>query len=454
MVLPVAVLARNLGSLEAALAVLRRTWPVRDGQASNSSPMADSGFQRIFAGGRIRHAADVQVVLEKAHLRSARVLTNLKHQKQQLQQFLRVIQEAAGEVPPERWSRAEIGLTDLFGVLGDGQEDLHEAAVTDCKKAISDRPMEKFVQPEVPGMVRPAGDLVDKMWVRPEAPAMPQPSKRKAECFQSSGEDPSLQFIEMVKKDKWAKRLEDLLSGGWEASAWKDRAQGWSEGQATALRSAALRRGAWRTICKHVQCWERIRHWVVQAIEEAQSTDGFGTEKFPGARLLQPHEFVEVLYPPQEKVILAYVVHRAGHECGPTVPDSVRDSVKWICTRLKMLEPELGSQELLAIRDEVNELRRQELREAEEIPVRIVQCMEEAMLEDLPPVLRILMWFFLLAIWGTLRFDDLLHVRPSSFRLRSDALLGSSWQTKVARKRRSVAFSCLRAGGNIGISKK
>ena len=44
-------------------------------------------------------------------------------------------------------------------------------------------------------------------------------------------------------------------------------------------------------------------------------------------------------------------------------------------------------------------------------------------------------------IFSSLRFDDGVHVAPSSLQMSEEALLGVVWQTKVERKKRGTRFA-------------
>ena len=48
----------------------------------------------------------------------------------------------------------------------------------------------------------------------------------------------------------------------------------------------------------------------------------------------------------------------------------------------------------------------------------------------------ITVWWVLILIYGSLRFDDGIHVAPSSLQLSDEALLGVIWQTKVEKKKK------------------
>ena len=48
----------------------------------------------------------------------------------------------------------------------------------------------------------------------------------------------------------------------------------------------------------------------------------------------------------------------------------------------------------------------------------------------------VMIWWVLILIYASLRFDDGIHVAPTSLQMSDDVLLGVVWQTKVDRKRR------------------
>ena len=53
----------------------------------------------------------------------------------------------------------------------------------------------------------------------------------------------------------------------------------------------------------------------------------------------------------------------------------------------------------------------------------------------------IFVWWALILIYSSLRFDDGVHVSPTSLQMSNEALLGMVWQTKVERKRRGTRFA-------------
>ena len=88
------------------------------------------------------------------------------------------------------------------------------------------------------------------------------------------------------------------------------------------LLDSVLGMGAHRTITRHVNTWNRFAMWF-----KAHPTVTAGWK----------------LYPPDADAVLAVVNSLVNSGCGPTVPGLVKESVKWICTRLMMEAPGLDA---------------------------------------------------------------------------------------------------------------
>ena len=56
------------------------------------------------------------------------------------------------------------------------------------------------------------------------------------------------------------------------------------------------------------------------------------------------------------------------------------------------------------------------------------------------PARQLLAGFILRMVYGSLRFDDALHVCPAELQFRGGNLRGRVWQTKVDRKRKGTVF--------------
>lgn len=181
---------------------------------------------------------------------------------------------------------------------------------------------------------------------------------------------------------------------------------------------AVLSRGAWRTISTNVRIWERVEAWAQ-------------------ARGHRP-------YPPSLALVTAFCASCAQAQCGPSVVPSIRGAVGWICRRLGMPAPNVDSEPLLAIQAQVFEERGKDLKEARPIPVDGIILLEAACAQWLAEGKKnraIRSWLILCMVWGSMRFDDALHVVPSRAEASDFALMLFGWQTKVERKRRGTRYA-------------
>ena len=98
-----------------------------------------------------------------------------------------------------------------------------------------------------------------------------------------------------------------------------------------------------------------------------------------------------------------------------------------------MTPPDLKSGGIVAIEEKVHTDRGKELKEANLLVYQSPDPNKEAS--------TVFLFWILILIYGSLRFDDGKHVSPSSLTLERDALYGLIWQTKVERKRRGTRFA-------------
>ena len=56
------------------------------------------------------------------------------------------------------------------------------------------------------------------------------------------------------------------------------------------------------------------------------------------------------------------------------------------------------------------------------------------------PTWALMVWWYFVCLYGSIRFDDQLHTVPSSLRMRAGGLEAVAWQTKCERKRRGTRF--------------
>ena len=109
-----------------------------------------------------------------------------------------------------------------------------------------------------------------------------------------------------------------------------------------------------------------------------------------------------------------------------------------------MQTPNMADPQLKAIIDEVYNLRGKELKEAVPVPPKMVLALEllcMRLIKEKKDAAAIFVWWVLILIYASLRFDDGIHVAPLSLQMNQDALLGVVWQTKVERKKRGTRFA-------------
>lgn len=258
----------------------------------------------------------------------------------------------------------------------------------------------------------------DYTLVLPKAMAM-LPSKRPAPTG-SRSETRSLQTAEETERTKWGRRLQ-LISERAGACAKindKSRFQGMSPVDQAVMKKMVFEAGGYRTIRIHVRAWEKLEEW--------------STERFIS------------LYPVTSQVLIRYCLHLEHQQCGPAVIPAFRASVAWICRRLALECPDLKDPAITAIADKVSLDRGKELKEAAPMPIPLVAAIEiyhEHLLDSGASATAFFAWWVLVLIFSSLRFDDGLHVSPTSLKLTEDALYGVVWQTKVERKRRGTRFA-------------
>ena len=88
--------------------------------------------------------------------------------------------------------------------------------------------------------------------------------------------------------------------------------------------------------------------------------------------------------------------------------------------------------------------RGKELKEAVPIPVRLVAMLENTVLHFVKvgsDPAAVFLWWVLILIFASLRFNDGIHVAPDLLEMTAEGLAGMVWQTKVDRKRRGTKFA-------------
>ena len=232
----------------------------------------------------------------------------------------------------------------------------------------------------------------------------------------------SLQAAEAAERKKWGQRLQSIADRAGSAAGINDpaRSAGLSHDEVAKLRTMAFEAGGFRTIRQNVRYWERFEEWAIAR----------------GA----------MIYPPTLLGITGYCLKLKEDGCGPSILPAFKYAVGWICKKLVMATPNLDLQDpqLKAIVDEVHLTRGRELKEAIPLPEQIVACMEVyvgVLVKEKKIPAAIFVWWALILIYSSLRFDDGVHVSPTSLQMSNEALLGMVWQTKVERKRRGTRFA-------------
>ena len=232
---------------------------------------------------------------------------------------------------------------------------------------------------------------------------------------------------ELILKHKWILRLEGIASAAGSAALYNSPAVDdvLTDEERTKLKRLVLAVGAFRTISFHVRHWERFATWS-------------------RAEGLNP-------YPPSLDLCIKYAMFLDAQECGPTVIPSARAAIAWVCSRIQMQAPALEGPEIKAIEMKVVELRAQEVKEAVPLPLDLVRELELHFHRSsaTAPKKAVFIGWILCLLYASLRFNDGVHVKPSSLELKDNILYGLCWQTKVERKRRGTKFA-IAAVGLIG----
>ena len=232
----------------------------------------------------------------------------------------------------------------------------------------------------------------------------------------------SLQAAEAAERRKWGQRLQAIADRAGSAAGINDpaRSAGLTPDEVQKLRTMAFESGGFRTIRQNVRYWERFEEWAAAR----------------GARI----------YPPTLLGITGYALKLKEDGCGPSILPAFKYAVGWICKKLVMATPNFDPDDpqLKAIVDEVHLTRGKELKEAIPLPDRLVACLEvyvEVLVKEKKIAAAVFVWWALILIYSSLRFDDGVHVAPTSLHMTQDALLGMVWQTKVERKKRGTRFA-------------
>ena len=221
-----------------------------------------------------------------------------------------------------------------------------------------------------------------------------------------------------------AGKLRNILARAGSAAGLLPKLAELGEEAAEELLAVVLASGAFKTISAHVRNWHHLE-WFF----ERQQAKGALLESW-------------TLYPPSWALVVAYMTERVKGGCGPTVPDAIGSSVKWICSKLVMDVPALDDACVVALKKEAIARVSATLKEAQPFPVYVIKFLEKvARTSPYHQGYRLIAGFTLCLIYASLRFNDALHIKVSSLQMSAGALRGICWQTKSERKRRGTPFA-------------
>ena len=255
-------------------------------------------------------------------------------------------------------------------------------------------------------------------------PSISQPKKSKRCSGEPSSSSTPLLHREKSEKKKWAARLEEIgLRAGSHAKLFSEFQLGpeLSAAERIQLRNRVLVSGAHRTMACHITTFERFERWA----------SAFDWE----------------FYPLTTEKVVKYGLFLNERLCGPSVLPTLRASIKWVCARLAIDQPNFEDHRFLALQAAVISDRAKTLKEAVPVPIEVVSVLEALVLDvDQGEVTRVFVWWILCMIFASLRFDDAVHVVPIELEMREEGLFGVSWQTKVERKRVGTRFAAPKIG--------
>ena len=233
----------------------------------------------------------------------------------------------------------------------------------------------------------------------------------------------SLKTKEQRLLNHWAHKLRLIAARAGEHAKinWRESEDLLTVKEQEELKTMVLSMGSYRTLMIHVRHWERFEEFCTSQKRSC--------------------------YPVILANVKAYALHLKNSGCGFTVIPSFLTAAGFVGYRLTMDLPDLQHAELVAIKESVVKEKGREVKEAEPFPLKLVVLMERALFElDEEPALQVFIWWFLVMIYGSLRFDDACHVDPAKIEMTDNAMFGVIWQTKTERRRRGTKFAIPKIG--------
>ena len=256
-------------------------------------------------------------------------------------------------------------------------------------------------------------------------------TKRKQAEDLPGGEE--LRSLERRRKMKAVQGLRGLLAKAGLASGLNGLDNDIFEGpEGEALKEIVLSTGAPATLEQHLRSWERFEEFVMEH---------FVAPSGPKDDLLKIY-----VYPPAINAIIAYAQDLDSRKCGPSVIPAFRSTVAWMCKKLVMSTPDLKSSILKALESKVFEDRGNEIRKAKPFPIPLIAALECYLVYTMKRKTKqvgkiVLLFVILIMTYASLRFDDMLHVKPRTLVFNGGVLYGVCWQTKVERRKRGTKFA-------------
>ena len=212
---------------------------------------------------------------------------------------------------------------------------------------------------------------------------------------------------EAALADLWVERLRAIMVAAGEAATMAATLR--EAGLSEELVLKACTAAAWRTLRGHVRHWERFAAWA-------------GSEG---------------VFPPSARTVLRFLQDLSSSHTAQSVGGFLA-SLKWVSSKIGLAFPALPSEVVGAVFAQAK-APAAEAREAVALDLGVVRALEVLVGEWVAqaPGKAILAWQVLCMTFASMRYDDALHVRPSSLELceGGGVLKLQAWRTKTERQR-------------------
>ena len=119
------------------------------------------------------------------------------------------------------------------------------------------------------------------------------------------------------------------------------------------------------------------------------------------------------VYPLTTEVFTRYCAWLENRSCRPAVIPALTYAARWVCKRLAMDPPDVKAPRVAALIEKVYTDRGKELKEAPPVPILAVSALEyylNCLILDCKIPAAIFVWWTLILIYASLRWDDGKHV--------------------------------------------